>query len=244
MDPYYQDDYVTLYHADCREGLASIKQVSAVITDPPYGDTSLAWDSKDMGWISMLPSNTVWCFGSMRYWFAAEPAFREAGWKYAQEIVWEKHNGSSFHADRFQRVHEFVVQWYKGPWGDLHHNVPTTPDAVKRTVRSKHRPPHMGEIGDMPYQSEDGGPRLMRSVLGIRSCHGYAVHPTQKPIALIIPLIEYSTLAGETIVDCFSGSGSVLRAAKDLKRRAVGYEISEEYCEAAAKRLQQEVLAL
>jgi site-specific DNA-methyltransferase (adenine-specific) len=65
-------------------------------------------------------------------------------------------------------------------------------------------------------------------------------HPTPKPIPLMESLIGHTTGA---VADPFAGSGSTLVAAKLLGRTAVGVEIEERYCEMAARRLDQGVLA-
>jgi DNA modification methylase len=71
--------------------------------------------------------------------------------------------------------------------------------------------------------------------------HEGKAHPTQKPV----PLMKWCILKAndaQLILDPFAGSGSTLRAAKDLGRKAIGIEIVEKYAEVAAKRLAQGVL--
>jgi DNA modification methylase len=69
------------------------------------------------------------------------------------------------------------------------------------------------------------------------------VHPTQKPVELMRWCLGFAPDA-QTVIDPFMGSGTTLRAAKDLGRKAIGIELEEHYCEIAAKRMAQEVLAL
>lgn len=76
-----------------------------------------------------------------------------------------------------------------------------------------------------------------------RNPDGEREHPTQKPISLMRWCLGFVPGDG-AIIDPFMGSGSTLRAAKDVGRRAIGIEIEERYCEIAAKRLAQEVLPL
>jgi len=245
MKPYYQDASVTIYHGDCREVFPVVPcDATVCITDPPYAETALVWDKWPDGWPSALPAmiNSMWCFGSLAMFFDRRADFR--GWSHAQEIVWEKHNGSSLANDRFRRVHEFAVHWYRGAWSGVHKEPQFANDAQKRVVRKKWKPQHWGETAPQTYASKDGGPRMMRTVIAVRSCHGTALHPTQKPVGILTPLISYSVPFGGVLLDPFAGSGSTLFAAKSLGRTAIGIEAEERYCEIAAHRCSQEVLEM
>jgi len=66
-------------------------------------------------------------------------------------------------------------------------------------------------------------------------------HPTLKPESLMRDLIKVNSNPKEMVLDPFMGSGTTLRAAKDLGRKAIGIEIEEKYCQIAVKRLRQEV---
>jgi site-specific DNA-methyltransferase (adenine-specific) len=69
-----------------------------------------------------------------------------------------------------------------------------------------------------------------------------AFHPNQKPVTALYPVIAAYAPADGTVLDPFAGSGSTLRAAKDLSLKAIGIEIEERYCRYAANRLAQEIL--
>ena len=244
-EPYWRDGTCSLYLGDCREIMPALGVTAdLIVADPPYGETSLAWDRWPDGWLdtAAAASRSLWCFGSLRMYLEHGAEFKAAGWKLSQDVIWEKHNGSSGANDRFNRVHEQLTHWYLGPWGSIHHETPTTPDAVARTVRRKFRPPHWGEINESAYASEDGGPRLMRSVIPVRSMHGRAIHRTEKPVGIVAPLIEYACPPGGLIADMFTGSGSVLDTARSLGRPSIGFELHEPHAEAAARRLSQMIL--
>lgn len=235
---------VEILIGDAREVMPRKAPFDMIIADPPYGDTSLAWDKRVHGWHSIArscisPTGSMWVFGSLRYFLAEHEKFEAAGWRIAQEIVWEKHNGSGFHADRFKRVHEFAVHYYPAstPWADIYNDVQTTADATPRTVRRKKRPAHTGRIDQSHYVSQDGGPRIMRSVIPMRSCHGQAIHPTEKPVGLLQILIRTSCKPGGLVGDFFAGSGAAGEAAGHCDRHYVGCEIDPEYHTLASERL-------
>ena len=230
-----------LVEGDCKDWQG---QADCIVTDPPYGETSLAWDKLCHVWPTLAlqwlrPGGSMWVFGSLRSFMASAAAF--SGWQQAQDVLWEKHNGTNAFNDRFRRVHEHAAQFYVGKWGDVYKQPLFTNDATARAVRRKKRPPQWGDIGESSYVSHDGGPRLMRSVMFARSCHGGAVHPTQKPLDVLRPLIEYSCPPGGTVLDPFMGSGSTGVAALQLGRKFIGIEINPDYVALARQRLINEV---
>lgn len=242
MSPYYEDALVTLYCGDALEILPTLPRAHAVITDPPYEQTSLAWDRWPTGWPTAAAqvSDQMWCFGSLRMFL--DRAAEWSGWRLAQDVVWEKHNGSSPGADRFRRIHELAVHFYRGAWEAIPRFPQYVHDAQARSVHRKARPPQWGGIGAHTYVSEEGGPRLLGSVLRVRSCHGYAVNEAQKPEGIVAPLLYYSVPPGGLVIDCFSGSGTTLAVARKTGRRAIGIEKRESQCQRIVERLAQREL--
>jgi site-specific DNA-methyltransferase (adenine-specific) len=237
---YWSDGTVSLYVGDCREVLPALEVTAdLVVADPPYGETSLAWDRWPDGWLDTAAKTTssLWCFGSQRMFFEHLEEF--SGWQLAQDVIWEKHNGTGFATDRFKRVHEHILHWYRGRWSDLHQDTPRVPyvGPDKHTRARTSRTPHTGEIGAHVYR--DDGTRLMRSVIKVKSVRGERRHPDEKPVTLLDPLIRYSCPPGGLVVDPFAGSGSTLDAARAAGRRAIGIEANEAYAELAARRLDQ-----
>lgn len=236
---------VTVLHGDSLSIMASMEpdSVDAIVTDPPYGETSLIWDTWPPGWPAIArrvlkPAGSMWVFGSVRMFLERTAEF--AGWKFAQDVVWEKHNGTGLFNDRFRRVHEHALQFYRedSPWAGVFKDPQFTNDATARTMRRKGRPAQwIGATGETIYRSEDGGPRLQRSVIYARSEHGHAEHPTQKPVGIVQPLIAYSCPPGGTVLDCFAGSGTTGVVARRLGMNAILIEANEAFVATIHKRI-------
>lgn len=243
MSIYYQDESVTLHLGDWREEIAADFKADLIVTDPPYGETSLDWDRWPKGWVELATrhADSMWCFGSMRMFLEQRDEFED--WKLSQDVVWEKQSGSGFATDRMRRVHEHALHWYQGEWSGIHHETPRTghvgPDKSVRRVAVKAA--HHGERGASEYV--DNGTRLQRSVIFAPNMHGKnPTNETEKPVPLLEPLIQYACPPGGVLVDFYAGSSATLVAARNLGYKAVGFEKRESQCEAAAKRLSQGVL--
>jgi site-specific DNA-methyltransferase (adenine-specific) len=235
--PYYADNHVQLYLGDMREVLPALGiTADAVVTDPPYGETSLAWDRWVDGWPALVAdcASRLWCFGTLGMFMDHAGEFSE--WRKPRSIVWEKNNGTGFAADFFRTVHELAGYFYRGAWANAHEPPRREPGNGRvGSVRASHAVvTHTGKIGATHYV--DDGKRLVRSVLRAGSIRG-GLHPTEKPAAILAPLIEYAVPPGGLVLDPFGGSCSTGLTARQLGRRAVVIEANEEYCEKAAERL-------
>jgi site-specific DNA-methyltransferase (adenine-specific) len=232
-----------LWQGDCREVLQGYPSATfdVIVADPPYAETALDWDKHVDGWLDacsrvMKPSASLWCFGSLAFFMERAADFR--GWTRAQDVVWEKHNGSGFAADRFKRIHEHAVQFYPAGrfWADVYKLPQLDPKQPKigGNVRHRGQPPHTGKIGSAGYDPERE--RMMRSIIFARSCHGHAIHPTQKPVGIIAPLLAYSCPPGGLVLEPFGGACSVAVAARASGRRCVSVEVRADYFAKAARR--------
>ena len=244
-EPYWTDGQVTLYVGDCRTVLPALGVTAdCIVADPPYGETSLPWDKWPAGWLNFAAACTssLWCFGSLRMFLDRSRDGEFAGWKLSQDVIWEKQNGTGFADDRFKRVHESVTHWYRGDWGGIYHQVPKTEVAWRTAANSgRAAPTHTGSIGNRNW--EDDGTRIARTVQRVPNMwRRGAIHPTEKPVGILAPLITYACPPGGLVVDPFAGSGSTLDAARQCGRRAIGVEAREDYAERAARRLSQAVL--
>lgn len=216
MKPYYDEGGITIYHGDCREVLPELA-FDVVVTDPPYG-------------IAYSPG------GGGRGWGG-----KGVGW------------GKSFEgkdvvvgdAEPFDPA--FLVALNKPTvlWGANHYanRLPASPTWL---IWDKRRGLVRNDFADCEMAWTNlGGPARVYSHLwyGVwRDSQEERLHPTQKPLAVMHWCLG---LAPEgLVVDPFMGSGTTLRAAKDLGRKAIGIEIEEKYCEIAARRLGQQVLPL
>ena len=96
---------------------------------------------------------------------------------------------------------------------------------------------------EMAYLLAKGSPKQPTCPIGdVIDFHytGNRLHPTEKPISALVPLIGAFSNEGDLVLDPFCGSGSTLVAARQLRRRFLGIELDERYHAIATGRLRRE----
>lgn len=221
MKPYYEDSAVTIYHGDCREIVPQLGRFDLLLTDPPYGinyQCNRRVASQKMEQI----------VGDSEIDVSIVDAFPESKCV-ALFSRWDTAPNWSNKLRQRLPVRGQIV-WHKacGGVGDL-----------KRSYSLDYEVIIYAASDDFTLPGKRYG-SVWRCQVDFQSSYQ---HPTQKPVGIMSMCIE-RFLVGDTILDPFMGSGTTLRAAKDLNRKAVGIEINERYCEIAASRMSQEVLPL
>jgi site-specific DNA-methyltransferase (adenine-specific) len=85
----------------------------------------------------------------------------------------------------------------------------------------------------------NGGKMVFNCIDWVKDQKTQKIHPTQKPLNVLMKLIQIFTDEGDVVIDPVAGSGSTLIAALELNRKAYGFEIKKEYYTAACKWLDE-----
>ena len=248
MRPYYEDDSVTLYHGHCLEvmdGMAD-ESVDVTVTSPPY-NMGLVPGGNGRGMYRPGANNKA---GRFRDGYgethddALEQSVYDTWHRAALSDMWRVSRLAVFYNHR-PRVEHGVL---RDPLGNdfgiplrqrIIWNRKTGIDVTLRAFCTR---------GEYVYLFAKPAFRLAsHSVSGwgdvwdLGMAHDVPNHPAPFPLSLPTRCIT-ATAGAEVAFDPFAGSGTTLRAAKDEGRRAIGVELSERYCEIAAKRLTQDTL--
>lgn len=238
MKPYYDVDGITIYHGDTLDILAELSiDVDAVITDPPFASGTRHEASKSSSGAmlrggrfagrpiecdQMTTTGFVWLMRAVG--MACRPMLPEGG-SFLSFIDWRQWPNLVGALETCNYRVQGMIVWNKGSMG------------MGNGFRSQH---------ELICHAAKGVPNIAdRGAGNVQTFprEEPVNHSSPKPVALMQRLIEVVTVPGQIVLDPFMGAGTTLRASKDLGRKAVGIEIDERYCEIAAKRMAQGVLA-
>ena len=241
--PYYERHGIVIYNADCRDILPLLEpnSVDLVLTDPPFNSPP---ETKQGG-----------TTGRLKKWL------REDGFTYYDNDALL--TDEQFH-DFFTVVLEDIsriaatgshLYWFTTRYSLAHFEAYLSDPLYRFTLRNLlvWNKMHMGMGYYWRHQAEyiwfltkgktnryvQGDSNILEVK---RNNPAEMTHPHEKPVALYAKLITAS--GASNMLDPFMGTGASLIAAMQLGIPAIGIEIEERWCEVAAKRLQQEVLAL
>ncbi|MCD8294666.1 MAG: site-specific DNA-methyltransferase [Clostridia bacterium] len=250
---------IQLLHGDCLQLMKQIPDgsVDMVLTDPPYGTTDCEWDTdidpKAM-WKQLTrvlkPNGAAAVFFQLPFGIDLINANRDA---YRYELIWKKTMATGFLNSQKMplRAHENIAVFYR--------TLPTfnpqmTPSSKPARGSRKHgKPNETGKVyskqGRHECEWQDNGMRYPTDVItsnnnfnGMGGClkgGTQRFHPTQKPVPLLKYLIKTYTNRGETVLDCFMGSGSTGVACASTGRNFIGIEMDDHYFDVAKERIEK-----
>lgn len=207
----------TLIQGDCLQVLPTLPAASVqfILTDPPYITSYRSRDGR------RVPNddNDRWL----------KPAFAEMYRALARNSFCVSFYGWP-RADQFMQAYKAAGFRVVG-----HFAFPKRYTSTSRFVRYQHECAHLLAKGNPPFPAETIGDVIDWTYSGNR------LHPTQKPLSVLLPLIETFSAPQATVLDPFAGSGSSMVAAKMLGRSYIGIELDANYHGIATRRLEQQI---
>lgn len=249
--PYYSDDHVTIYHGDCLdpELVPLWCAADVLVTDPPYG---IDWTDHGIARTFHTDRNAGNYNGAHR---AKRTIMNDktTAVRDAALAAWGTNPAFVFGALKLsppEATRQVAIYAKPADAGGLSGVATVRRDAEAIYIlgdsdewqRPKGRTPRASIPQSRRQPSEWRSSVFTTSfarVGGIDGIVAQSGHPHAKPTDVLRDLIS---LHSGVVADPFMGSGSTLRAAKDIGRKAIGVELDERYCEVAAKRMGQEVL--
>ena len=252
MTPYYETELGKLYHGDCLEIMPQLEPVDMILCDLPYGITACQWDT-------VIPFGLLWkeykrlIIGNGAIVLTASQPFTSALVMsniemFKCEWIWEKTTPSNISAKTVpMKYHEEVIVFCKSTPIFNKQLEPRSETGRKRLMNRKSTIKFSSAKtnGGIVVKNEYPADRYNIYFKHPSSIQKFIVkkgniHPTQKPVALFEYLIKTYTNEDDMVMDNCVGSGTTAIACERLKRKWIGIEIEEKYCEIAAKRIEQE----
>lgn len=246
---------IELKHGDCLELMKDIPDgsVDLVLCDLPYGTTACKWDT-------IIPFEPLWeqynrviknngaivLFGSEP--FSTE--LRHSNLKmFKYDWIWDKKSAGNILSAKYQplKTHENISVFSIG----THNYYPIFSrghaDRTDEKPKAKKSDMFSGIKSGMFIPSKTNKPkdaRYPKSIIEVSKqatecANSKAIHPTQKPVALLEYLIKTYTNEGELVLDNCMGSGSTGVACVNTGRRFIGMELNKQYFDIASKRIEE-----
>jgi len=252
---YFETENGILYKGDCLEIMKRFpkKFFDLVLTDPPYGNTSLKWDK-------LLSFEKIWKIlkeirkeNATILLFAGEqfsPYLRMSNIKeFKYDLIWIKNTTGCFFQAKYRPLNYIEYINVFGKFG-VNSGCKIKPKYYPQTIKKVNLEKITGsyaetELGKAKKSSLKKGKPYIQKYSGYPNNLLYfknddrGLHPTQKPLALIEYLVKTYTLENDVVLDFTCGSGTSLVACEKLNRRWIGIEIEEKYCKIAKQRIKE-----